>query len=487
MAMEQPQPTRRQALAALAAGAAAPAIHAAPARRPPNIVFIMADDLGYAEVGAYGQKKIRTPNIDRLAGEGLKFTDAYAGCTVCAPSRSVLMTGLHGGHTSVRSNPGGVPLLASDVTVASLLREQGYRTAGYGKWGLGDVGTTGVPSRHGFDEFYGYLHQAHAHFYYPKFLYLNERESPLAGNANGGRGTYSNDAMLERALAFVERSRRDPFFLYLPLTIPHAEYLVPADSAAAYRGRFPEDHPFSTANGRLPEQREMRATYAGMVSRLDGYVGRVTELIDRLKLGADTLIAFASDNGGAMPARGDNFFESNGPWRGHKGNFYEGGIRVPFVARWPGRIEAGRVSHLPWAFYDFLPTAVELAGGRAPEHIDGISIVPELLGERAAGRPQQKHPYLYWELPRYEAKSGTFPRELPLAGLRMGEWKAVRTRPGGPLELYNLKSDPGESNNVAATEPQVLSRMEAILKDVRTEPRPQSEPPHPWWGKSGTL
>jgi arylsulfatase A len=484
--MRHAQLSRRNLFTTFATGAFASRCLAKPARRP-NIVFIVADDLGYAEVGCFGQKKIRTPNIDRLAAEGLRFTDAYAGCTVCAPSRSVLMTGLHAGHTSVRSNPGGTPLLASDLTVASVLQRAGYRTGGFGKWGLGDVGTDGVPSKHGFDEFYGYLNQAHAHFYYPKFLYENEKESPLPGNENGGRKTYSNDAMVEHALQFIRAHQRGPFFCYMPLTIPHNEYLVPDDSLAEYRGKFVEDHPFHSANGHLAEQPELHATYAGMVTRLDRYVGQVVELLRSLHLEENTLVIFTSDNGAALPALGDNYFESTGPFRGFKSNFYEGGIRVASVARWKGTVAAGRVSHFPWAFYDFLPTAAELAGAPVPRGLDGISIVPELLGEKAAGRKQQPHEYLYWELPTYNGKTGTFPVELPKAGLRYGDWKAVRTKPNGPLELYNLAADPGESHNVAAGQPEVLARIEAILKDVRIAPRPQREPPNRWWVKSGTA
>jgi arylsulfatase A-like enzyme len=466
--------TRRHLLA----GAAAAAL-----RPRPNIVFILADDLGYGDIGCFGQEKIRTPNIDRLAAEGLRFTDAYAGCTVCAPSRSVLMTGLHAGHTSVRSNPGGTPLLASDFTVASLLRSAGYRTGGFGKWGLGDVGTGGVPSKHGFDRFYGYLNQAHAHFYYPRFLYDNERESPLPGNENGGRGTYSNDAMVTRALQFIRENRQNPFFCYMPLTVPHGEYLVPEDSLAQYRGKFVENRPFHNENGHLADQPEFHAAYAGMVTRLDRYVGQVTGLLQTLGLEENTLVLFASDNGAALTALGDNYFQSAGQFRGSKGTFYEGGIRVPAVARWKGTIEPGRVSRLPWAFYDFLPTAAELAGVKPPAGLDGFSIVPELRG----GGKQPRHEYLYWELPAYNGKTGTFAKELPKAGLRYGDWKAVRPQPGAALELYNLQADPGESHNLAAAEPKVLNRIEGILKNVRTEPRPQKEPPNPWWVKSGTA
>lgn len=438
-------------------------------RRPPNIIFIMADDLGYGDLGCYGQTKIRTPHINALAAEGVRFTDAYSGCTVCAPSRSVLMTGLHTGHTSVRSNSGGVPLLAEDVTVGEVLKPARYATGCFGKWGLGDIGTAGVPWKQGFDEFFGYLHQVHAHFYYPEFLYDNGRECPLAGNKEGKRTTYSHDVIANRALDFIRRQRERPFFCYVPFTIPHRELVVPEDSLAEYKGRFPEDVSVD-ARRYYGDQPAPRATLAAMITRMDRDVGRIVALLKELKLERDTLLFFTSDNGSAVAAW-DDFFASNGPLRGHKRNLYEGGIRVPAIARWPGRIRAGTVSRMPRYFCDFLPTAAELAGVRPLNGLDGISIVPELLGAKAVGREQARHEFMYWELPVFE--SGRFRDEVPCQAVRMGQWKAVRPEPGGRLELYNLEEDIGETRDLAAERPGVMARIEEYLRTARTEPRPQ--------------
>ena len=458
----------------LAAGAAA--AQPRPARKP-NIIWFMADDLGWGDAGCYGQKWIRTPNIDRLAAEGMRFTDGYAGCTVCAPSRSVLMTGLHGGHTPVRSNPGGVPLLPEERTVADLLQGAGYRTGLFGKWGLGDIGTTGVPWKHGFDEFFGFLHQAHAHFQYPRFLYHNDREYPLKGNDKPGRQTYANDVMNEKSLEFIRRSKDQPFLLYASPTIPHFEPHVPEDSLAEYRGKIPNGEVYDGGkNGRLKRQEELGPAYAGMVTRLDRYLGNILRLLEELRLDRDTIVFFTSDNGGMLHKFENDFFRNTGPYRGQKGTFYEGGIRVPLIARWPGRIPAGKVSRFAWAFHDFLPTAADLAGTAAPRGADGFSVLPTLLG-----KSRQPHDYLYWELPRYIAASGTFADEPPAQGMRRGNWKAVRPKGGAPLEIYDLARDPGESKNLAAARPDLAADFEKRLGAARTPPRPQKEPPHPWW------
>ncbi len=455
------------------------------AARRPNIVFILADDLGYADVGCYGQRQIRTPNIDRLASEGMRFTDAYSGCTVCAPSRSVLMTGFHGGHTAVRANlgMGNKPLLPEDVTVAQVLKSAGYATGGFGKWGLGDVGNPGAPSKHGFDEFFGYLNQVHAHYYYPHILYDNEKESPLPGNDNGQRKTYSHDAIAARAETFIRRHKDEPFFCYMPVTLPHLELLVPDDSLNEYKDKFPEAKPYRTARKHYADQDYPRATYAGMVSRLDRTVGRIMTLLKELALEENTIVFFTSDNGGSPALWGDDYFHSNQPLRGNKQDFYEGGIRVPMMARWPGKIAAGAVSHHPWAFCDVMPTLAEIAGTSAPKGIDGISVMPTLLGPKAAGREQQAHEFMYWELPRYDAKKGEPLRELPSAAVRMGDWKVVRPAPDAKLELYNLKNDLGETRNVAAENPEVMARIERYLKTARTEPRKVAVVPDPidWW------
>jgi arylsulfatase A-like enzyme len=464
--------TRREFLTTTAAAPLA----AAPQKPggPPNIVFIMADDLGWRDLSCYGQDKFRTPHIDRLAAEGTRFTDAYSGCTVCAPSRSVLMTGFHMGHTSVRSNPGGVPLLAGDVTVASLLKSAGYATGGFGKWGLGDVGTDGVPGKHGFDEFFGYLHQVHAHFYYPEYLIRNEQKFPLPGNLNKQRTTYSHDVIVEQALNFVRSHKDRPFFCYMPLTIPHWELLVPEDSLAPFRGKFPET-PFIDARGHYANQEHAHAAYAGMITRMDRDVGRLMSLLKELNLDDKTIVFFTSDNGPALPIRNDDYFRSKGPMRGHKQNFYEGGIRVPMVVRWPGKVPRRAVSRHPWYFPDFLPTAAELAGFRPPSGIDGLSMAPALFGRKAP-----VHEFMYWELPRYDGKTGTFRKEIPMQAVRMGEWKAVRPEPGGPLELYNLRKDIGETTNVADHNPKIMARIQEYLETARTEARPQHQPKGEW-------
>ena len=454
-----------------------------PERRPPNIVFVMADDLGYGELGCYGQERIRTPRIDRMAAEGMRFSDAYSGCSVCAPARSVLMTGLHMGHTSVRSNPGGVPLLAEDTTVAELLKAQGYATGCFGKWGLGDIGTDGVPWRQGFDEFVGYLHQAHAHYYYPLYIYDNDKRLPLEGNEGDGRGTYSHDVIADRALEFIERHRDGPFFCYVPFTIPHSEYAAPEDGIYdQYSGTF-DEVPFRVNRNRpdrLIRPDEPHATLAAMITRLDRDVGRILDRIRDLGLDNDTLVLFTSDNGAAA-ATWTDYFRSSGPLRGAKRTFYEGGIRVPMIARWPGRILQGSTSNHVWGFHDFLPTALELAGAEPAKGIDGISVVPTLLGEGH----QQVHPYLYWELPRHDAATGEFRDEVPSQALRAGRWKVVRPAPKAPLELYDLQTDLSEARNLAPDRPEVLARMEELLESARTPPRRQTQPDHIWWESKG--
>jgi arylsulfatase A-like enzyme len=457
----------------LLAGAAHP-LTAAP--RKPNIIWIMADDLGWGDVGFNGQKIIRTPNIDRIAAEGTRFTDAYSGCTVCAPSRSVLMTGYHMGHTSVRSNPGGVPLLSSDVTVAEMLKSAGYTTGGFGKWGLGDTGTDGAAEKKGFDEFYGYYHQVHAHYHYPSVLIHNGREVPLPGNDNGRRTTFASDAIADRAVEFIRRSASGPFFAYLPFVLPHWELLAPEGEMAAYRGKVKEDAPYVDRSRHYADQPEPRTAYAAMITRLDSYVGRVLGALKELNLERDTCVFFTSDNGGASRLlNSENYFDSYGPFRGHKQNFYEGGIRVPMAVRWPGRIPAGHTSAFPWMFQDFMATACEIADVKPPAG-DGMSVLPALLGRR-----QKPHEFLYWEQPQYVQKTGTFAAGLPRQAVRMGDWKAVRPAPEAALELYNLKADIGETRNVAAAQPKVLARIEEFLKTARTEPREQTEPSARKW------
>jgi arylsulfatase A-like enzyme len=437
----------------LALTATAPA--AEPARRPPNIIFILADDLGYGDLGCYGQKQIQTPHLDRMAAKGMRFTQAYAGSTVCAPSRCALMVGQHTGHCLIRGNA-RVPLRPEDRTVAEVLKEAGYTTGLVGKWGLGEPDSTGVPNRQGFDYFFGFLNQHHAHNYYPDYLWRNEEKVPLPGNVIGKvdnvaeqRGQYAHDLFAREALAFVEKHRAKPFFLYLAYTIPHAN-----NERTRFDGNgneVPSDAPYADRPWPQPEKNK-----AAMITRLDADIGRLFARLKDLQIDENTIVFFSSDNG---PHReGGNkpeFFQSSGPLRGIKRDLYEGGIRVPMLARWPGKVKAGAVSDHAWAFWDFLPTAAELAGVNAPEGIDGLSIAPTLLGNTG----QKSHPYLYWEFHERGSKQA----------LRFGDWKAVRLQPGGPVELYNVKADVGEQQNVAAKHPDVIARAEAYLRQARTE------------------
>ena len=424
--------------------------------RKPNIVFILADDLGYGDIGPYGQRHILTPNLDRLAAQGRKFTSAYAGAAVCAPSRSVLMTGLHTGHTPVRANAGTIPIRDEDVTLAEVLRGAGYRTGGFGKWGLGDAETSGVPTRQGFDEFFGYLHQIHAHTYFPEFLWHNERKHPLPGNANGGRAEYSADLIVERSLDFIRAHRDEPFFLYAAFTLPHGRFEVPDDEP--YGGR---DWP------------EAEKKFASMVTRLDRHVGRIMALLDELKLDRDTIVFFTSDNGGVSADGHDvTRFSSNGPFRGQKTTLYEGGIRVPMIVRWPGRVAAKTTSDVPWGFWDVLPTLAELAGTKAPSGLDGISMVPEIVGDRATARTPATREFFYWEHLEFNRQASALRAETMIQAVRMGEWKAVRPRPGAPLQLYDLAHDSGEANDAAARHPDIVAKIESYLATARTPPRP---------------
>jgi len=427
----------------------------------------MADDLGYNHLGCYGGEKIRTPHLDKLAAEGMRFTQAYAGCTVCAPSRATLMTGYHQGHASVRGNSGGIPLLDEDITVAEVLEQGDYHTGCFGKWGLGDARTTGVPTRQGFDEYLGPLDQVHAHFYYPEYLWHNEEKYPLTGNQNGRQEQYSNDLFTEFAMDFIKRQPENeaPFFCYIPYTIPHTELLVPEDSLKEYLGTFPEE-PFEY-QGHYAGQEHPHAAFAAMITRMDGYIGQIVDLIDSLGMRENTLVLFTSDNGGQRSGAGVDleFFKGNYPLRGWKGNLYEGGIRVPAIARWPGKIAPGSFSDQVWAFWDFLPTAAQLAGVRTPDGIDGVSIVPALFDRAVLEREM-----MYWEVYRggdvYQA-------------VRMGDWKAVRHGQDEPTELYNLRIDLAEKFNLADNYPDLIARANRLFKGSHTEPRPQEEPDAP--------
>lgn len=439
-------------------------------RRPPNFVFIMADDLGYGHLGCYGQKKIRTPVLDRMAAEGVRFTQAYAGNTVCAPSRCTLMTGMHAGHCSIRGNDGGIPLQPTDVTLAETLKAAGYVNGCFGKWGLGEAGTGHTPNERGFDEFFGYLHQLHAHFYYTHFLWKNGRKQWLA-NRHDWRRDYTHDVIAAEALAFIRKNRGNPFFLYLPFTIPHAELLVPEDSLAEYEGAFPETPFTSKPRMHYAPHPTPKAALAGMITRMDRSIGQVLSTLAALGLEDNTLVLFTSDNGPDRDNGNDpDFFQAAGPFRGYKRDLYEGGIRVPMIARWPGRTPAGAVNHVQWGFQDVLPTFAELAGTPAPREIDGRSVVRPLLDPQSPAGQRAVHDHLYWE---------TWSDGLDGQAVRAGDWKALRPKRHAPLELYDLVKDPGERNNVAATQAETVARLEGLLQTAHVPPPAQIEPEKP--------
>jgi arylsulfatase A len=411
----------------------------------PNVIFILADDMGYGDAGCYGQKLIKTPNIDRLAADGVRFTQAYAGTTVCAPTRCALLTGLHLGHAAIRANreitpEGQEPLPAGTFTVAHLFQKAGYATAAFGKWGLGGVQSSGAPDKMGFDTFFGYNCQRAAHDYYPDHLWRNRQRVALDGR------TYSHDLIAKEALTWLRKHAGQPFFLYLPFTIPHPNYQVP------------DLGPYAAAP--WPEQLKK---YAAMMTRMDTSIGQVMALVKELNLDDRTLVIFSSDQGADNPGALATF-HSNGPFRGIKRSMYEGGLRVPMIARWPGHIKPGLVNDTAWAFYDFLPTVAALLDQPLPAGVktDGISVLPALVGGQTIQRD-----FLYWEL-----HEGRF-----IQAARAGDWKAVRNGPQRPIELYNLKSDPAEAQNVAAEHPEVVAKLKAILA--------REHVPNPLWSNGG--
>lgn len=441
----------------------------ATAAEKPNIIFILADDLGYGELGCYGQKTIQTPHLDRLAAEGMRFTQFYAGSTVCAPSRSVLMTGLHTGHTRVRGNAGpensGAQLLRDgDTTVAELLRGAGYATGLIGKWGLGMPGDEGVPNKQGFDYFYGYLSQHHAHNHFPDFLWRNGEKAPLpnvvtpVGTAGGGYATqrvkYAGDLFAEEAAAFVEQHRQRPFFLYLALVVPHANN---ERSRALGDGQeVPDYGPYADRDWPSPLKGQ-----AAMITRMDEQIGQLLAKLKQLGIDQRTLVLFSSDNGPHKeggPQYDPNFFQASGPLRGIKRSLTDGGIRVPFLARWPGKIKPGSVSDHVGYFGDFLATAAELAGVSPPTGLDSISLVPTLLGRRAE---QAKHEYLYWEF--YEGG-------VSQAVLLEGRWKGIRLKKlTAPMQLYDVQNDIGEERDVSADHPDLVARIEKIMSTAHVD------------------
>lgn len=437
---------------ALTRGAGAQSAGRGKGGRRPNLIFIVADDLGRGDLGAYGQRFIRTPNLDRMAREGMRFTDAYAPSPVCAPSRASFMTGLHQGHARVRGNMNRnderVPLRPEDVTVAEVLRGAGYRTGVVGKWGLGEPGTTGVPGRQGFDYFYGYLNQNHAHSYYPEYLWQNDERVTLKG------GTYSHDLFTREALAFIRREDDRPFFLYLAYTLPHANNELTRKTGNGME--VPSDAPY-TRQPWTPQQRN----YAAMVTRLDADVGELARLLKEMDIDRETVVVFTSDNGPQGKDEGgydQTLFDSNGPFRGLKRELYEGGIRVPLIVRWPGRVRAGAVSASPVTLCDLMPTAAALAGVSAPSAADGVSLHPLLLSGNAPRGVRPRGP-LYWEF-----HEGGFAQAV-----RVGSWKAVRKGVGGAVELYDLKTDAGETRDVAARHPEIVRRVEEIMRREHVE------------------
>src|SRR6185369_438122 len=410
----------------------------------PNIIFILADELGYGELGCYGQKKIKTPNLDKLAAEGMRFTQCYAGSPVCAPSRCVLMTGLHTGHAIIRGNA-AVPLRPEDQTVAELLKKADYRTCAVGKWGLGLERTTGASNKKGFDEWLGYLDQLHAHNYYPTQIWRNTNQLLLDHNLGGRKGDYTHDLLTRVSTNFLRISKGRPFFLYVAFTIPHANNELKEKGM-----EVPSDEPYSKEAWPQAEKNK-----AAMITRLDDSVGKIMTRLKELGLDENTVVFFSSDNGPHKEGGVDpKFFESSGPLRGIKRDVYEGGIRVPMIVRWPGRIKPGAISDQVWAFWDFLPTAAAIAGTKPPSDIDGISMLPALVGKR-----QKDHDFLYWE----------FHENGFSQAVRMGDWKAVRLGPDKPLELYQLKTDPGETENVAASNRGIVKKIAEYLASARTE------------------
>ena len=456
--------------------------------RKPNIIYILADDMGYGDLSCYGQEKFETPNIDRLAAEGMLFTQHYSGSTVCAPSRATLMTGLHTGHTYVRGNrgmPGGqYPLPDSAFTLSEMLKKAGYVTGAFGKWGLGFPGSEGEPVNQGFDEFFGYISQTIAHNYYPWSLWHNTEEIILEGNEGDRREVYAPNLIQEKRLAFIETNKDTLFFMYMPSIIPHAELAAPEAYIARfleksspepnfeltsrfapempYRGVDDVNHPRYKIGG-YGSQAYPRATFAAMITLLDEHVGEIMDKIKALGLEENTLIIFSSDNGPHKEGGADPwFFNSNGPFKGHKRDAYEGAIRVPMIARWPDKITPGSKSDHISAFWDVVPTLADVAGVEKPAGRDGISFLPALLGEA-----QQEHPFLYWE----------FHAKRRQQAVRKGSWKAIRTLNAeyaeNAVELYNLDMDLGEEKNVADQHPEIVNEMLEIMEQSHVE--------HPDW------
>lgn len=440
----------------------------------PNVVFILADDLGYGDLSCYGQDKFSTPNIDNLAKNGLLFTQHYAGATVCAPSRSALLTGMHTGHTFIRGNKevkpeGQHPLPDSVFTMAEMFQQAGYVTGAFGKWGLGFPNSEGSPNNQGFDEFYGYNCQRLAHHYYPYYLRDNGKVDSLKGNQGHGKEVYAPERIHERALSFLEVNKDKPFFMFYPTAIPHAEMAVPEKYIIKYRGELlPEknykgvDEGEKYRSGPYESQSESHAAFAGMIDLLDQQVGEIVAKVEELGLMENTIFVFTSDNGAHREGGADpKYFNSSGGLRGFKRDLYEGGIRVPLIVSWKGKIQKGITTEHVSAFWDFMPTFAELIGQKSfyPQYNDGISMVPTLLGEAR----QTQHNHLYWE---FHEKGGR-------QAVRKGKWKAVRysvfkNRDSMP-QLFDLSIDKAEQNNLADSLPELAIEMARLMSESRTE------------------
>lgn len=428
----------------------------------PNIIYIMADDLGYSDLGCYGQKKIITPNIDKLAANGIRFTQHYSGSTVCAPSRCALLTGLHTGHCEVRGNikideRGDQPLTKNCVTVAEKLKSAGYSTAIIGKWGLGGPKSSGHPNKQGFEYFFGILAHRIAHRQYPESLWRNNTEVKYPGNNLYNGDNYANDVFTEDAIAYINQKDKSsgPFFLYLAFSIPHIDLAVPDENLNGYSGKF-EETPFEHKYWKSTDQ--PRATYAAMVTQLDNYVGSVMKAIENNGLKENTIIIFTSDNGPEVMGGIDpDFFDSNGIYRGYKRDLYEGGVRVPFIVSWPAMVKAGTVSNHISTFWDFMPTACALACIDTGDGLDGISFLPELLG-----KPQKKHETIYFE---FFERGGR-------QSILKDSWKCVKLNVLKPedtiVELYNLANDPEEKNNIASQHPGKVEELLTLMESSRT-------------------
>lgn len=438
----------------------------------PNIIFILADDLGYGDLGFLGQSKIETPHLDRLAVEGMIFSNHYSGAPVCAPARSTLLTGLHTGNTPVRGNlevqpEGQYPMPDSLLTLAQILKRSGYTTGAFGKWGLGFIETTGDPLRQGFDEFFGYNCQRYAHRYYPTHLWQNQTKINLRGNDWIHKITYAPDLIQNRTLDFIEKNKNQPFFLFMPIVMPHAELAVPDDSLfTKYRQKFGEEIPYVGGKGAdygldllvsgYQSEPYPRASFAAMVERIDVYVGEVVAKLEELGLSQNTLIIFTSDNGAHREGGADpEFFDSNGPFRGYKRDLYEGGIHVPLVVKWPSRIVSGSKSDHISAFWDWLPTFAEIANQKIPYGLDGISILPSLTGKSE----QQKHDYLYWEFHELGGRQAIIKDGWKL--IKMDIKDSSKTT----FQLFDLKNDISEKNDLAPVFPEKVAELKILIQN----------------------